>query len=653
MARVRKSYEYIKVRKSKGKLSEEIVQELKEARIGGVFGFLNEDEELMQKYKIENKIIIQLLQDFNTIDNFRKAYIQYKIDFVNAETHEEKRNLMDRNENLLKYRQYLPLVEDFDLCCKKGYHKLVRDILKRDEPDYWLNESIIIEENFDEILNSMLDGNITEKQKKVIELRLGINGDKEKTFSDIGEQLNLSSTRVNQLYKRAIRNIRGLSGIRTMGTQYGYFTINKFCKPTEEFIREYFSIHDIFYSEDEQQMSKENIERLMCYCQSYQEKEDKMDEIELLQRHEDGKLYISELGISARTYNALRWKGITTTKELIENIESVEELLNIRNLGRTSVEEIVEKIHSLGLKFEFEGKQIDIVYLKTIDHIELLQLHEEGRLGLKELGFPSKACKIFKFSEIRNTADLLSEFEDPKELRRIYGLGETIIAKIVEKVHSLGLKFKCEEEEIKEVDLLELHKQGELGLEMLGLSTRTYNCLVRSGYRTTTELIENIEEIEDFSNIRNMGRKSRDEIIEKMHDLDLKFKYEEHEEEHEDEEIVEEQVKNPFTFLVGSMEECDSKHTVLCEELEQLKIQEEISQKIEQILEQLKEMTDGKITSEISELMKQSYKMLQEQRKMMKTLDETIIATQGLEKMNREERAKLTEKFSGMIQGGN
>ena len=53
-------------------------------------------------------------------------------------------------------------------------------------------------------------------------------------------------------------------------------------------------------------------------------------------------------------------------------------------------------------------------------------------------------------------------------------------------------------------------------LEALDLSTRSGNCLYRVGYRTMADLVESINGYEDLQKIRNCGKKSVDEIMEKL-----------------------------------------------------------------------------------------------------------------------------------------
>ena len=61
-----------------------------------------------------------------------------------------------------------------------------------------------------------------------------------------------------------------------------------------------------------------------------------------------------------------------------------------------------------------------------------------------------------------------------------------------------------------------------LALEELNLSVRTFNCLKRAGINTVGDIISMTEE--DFIRIRNLGKRSRDEIISVIGGLGLKLK---------------------------------------------------------------------------------------------------------------------------------
>ena len=58
-----------------------------------------------------------------------------------------------------------------------------------------------------------------------------------------------------------------------------------------------------------------------------------------------------------------------------------------------------------------------------------------------------------------------------------------------------------------------------MSIDELELSVRSYNCLKRAGINTVGDL--RAKTMEDLSKVRNMGRKSIDEILAKMDSLGL------------------------------------------------------------------------------------------------------------------------------------
>lgn len=82
-----------------------------------------------------------------------------------------------------------------------------------------------------------------------------------------------------------------------------------------------------------------------------------------------------------------------------------------------------------------------------------------------------------------------------------------------------GVEIIVEKEESKKEKVL------EMTIEELDLSVRSYNCLKRAGINTVEDLINNSEE--DMMKVRNLGRKSLEEVINKLHGLGLALKREE------------------------------------------------------------------------------------------------------------------------------
>ena len=69
------------------------------------------------------------------------------------------------------------------------------------------------------------------------------------------------------------------------------------------------------------------------------------------------EMSIDELELSVRSYNCLKMAGINTGQELCSN--TPDEMMKVRNLGRKSLDEVLEKLKELGLKLNM-GTDIEI-----------------------------------------------------------------------------------------------------------------------------------------------------------------------------------------------------------------------------------------------------------------------------------------------------
>ena len=59
------------------------------------------------------------------------------------------------------------------------------------------------------------------------------------------------------------------------------------------------------------------------------------------------EMTIEELEMSVRSFNCLKRAGIDTVEDLTNRTE--EDMIKVRNLGKKSLEEVIAKLHSLGL----------------------------------------------------------------------------------------------------------------------------------------------------------------------------------------------------------------------------------------------------------------------------------------------------------------
>jgi DNA-directed RNA polymerase subunit alpha len=62
----------------------------------------------------------------------------------------------------------------------------------------------------------------------------------------------------------------------------------------------------------------------------------------------------------------------------------------------------------------------------------------------------------------------------------------------------------------------------DMQIEEMELSVRSYNCLKRAGISTVGELCDRTQD--DMMKVRNLGRKSLDEVIAKLQEMGLSFK---------------------------------------------------------------------------------------------------------------------------------
>lgn len=79
--------------------------------------------------------------------------------------------------------------------------------------------------------------------------------------------------------------------------------------------------------------------------------------------------------------------------------------------------------------------------------------------------------------------------------------------------HAKHTEIMVEKEETKKEKVL------EMTIEELDLSVRSYNCLKRAGINTVEDLTNKTEE--DMMKVRNLGRKSLEEVLQKLHALGL------------------------------------------------------------------------------------------------------------------------------------
>jgi len=94
---------------------------------------------------------------------------------------------------------------------------------------------------------------------------------------------------------------------------------------------------------------------------------------------------------------------------------------------------------------------------------------------------------------------------------KILGEHLQLFVGLTEAVNNVEIMVEKEEEQ--------KNKLLEMSIEELDLSVRSYNCLKRAGINTVEELIQRNED--DMMKVRNLGRKSLEEVMKKLSELGL------------------------------------------------------------------------------------------------------------------------------------
>lgn len=159
------------------------------------------------------------------------------------------------------------------------------------------------------------------------------------------------------------------------------------------------------------------------------------------------------------------------------------------------------------------------------------------RMTIEELDLSVRAYNCLKRAGINTVADLVHKtYEDMMKVRN---LGKRSLDEVKRRLEELGLNFS--EEDIAEIvdDFPvidgELPVMGglreapssrnsylDLTIEELDFSVRTYNCLKRAGVLTVSDMIS--RSMDDYMRVRNMGRKSLEEIENKLSSMGLSMR---------------------------------------------------------------------------------------------------------------------------------
>ncbi len=435
-----KEYRYICDRKRKNTISEEKINILKEAGVGGALGYKKQiedlaekhqtaglkgeklkDEQYMKKHKKNLKKYLYTLDIlYGGLDNFRKLYIQK---LLNG----ERFDVPNEFEGLF--------IENFDLDSPNFVNPLYNQLYKDIRTLFKFEDESIIGEiyNGDKIKDaiSMLDY----RKQTIIRQRYGLDNNEESKYGELSARYNITEERTRQVKENAIMKLQ-------MTTVYGRRLLA--CRDDEkrrQFITRYFENYDIF-ADTEQKISQTDREALLGIInhRSFteqnvnkmkeeipkQKQEGETEPTEEMTSNETNITTIKELGFNGRLYNALNRAGIKTTRDL-ENT-SVRQFSRMRNIGEKTLEELLSKMSSLGIKTKDELSNTEI---------ESSELKEKTIEALRP---STRLYNVLDRAGKTTIVDLSNTTVD--EFLRIRDMGEKTFDELMTKMNSLGIKPK-------------------------------------------------------------------------------------------------------------------------------------------------------------------------------------------------------------------
>lgn len=425
--KVFKDYTYIRERKSRGKLPQKLEEELNNSQIGGVFK--KEDiGELYEKYEIGDKEKRQIINEFGNMENLKKSYKKYMIKLANAKNYNEIHRIKIENKESAMENPKIPLVRNFYL----GSQSLEKQKALLNFISYMYGEkyatNIILGPEVDVILEKILREMLTDRERHIVEFKFGLKREEE----ILKEVRNMKQQSMYQIMcYQVVRKMRK--------KEIKDVFLNHLYKPSEEFIRAYFSKRDVF-EKDSEQLSDGDKQELLNMIDVENEN------IRVIDEDTIEEMAIENINFSTQLlYKAMKYNGVNTVGDLLEKARSKKDLLTMAYIGNKEAEEIIEKLSELGITI-YNG-------VKT---------REKIGLEIKSLNLSHRSYMVLARNEIHTVEQLVERIKSKDDLLQLRWIGETTANEIIEKLAENGITiYKDENEEAIKIALSKLRIQQE------------------------------------------------------------------------------------------------------------------------------------------------------------------------------------------------
>ncbi len=412
---------------------------------------------------------------------------------------------------------------------------------------------------------------LTEREQIILKLRFGFCNNKQFTWEEIADYLNLTKNYVKQLSQKAIRKLRYPLRFKVLRERkYDFYSANT------NFYRNLFK--ELIGQEDNETL----VEIKLGLDYSIIDREKSFSKsIATIKKELDSKL--SDICELNQYSSALAEKNIYTLKELLYS--SIEKILLVFDYDDTVLFSIQSKLLNMGYRikttyYKSEREYFNDYYLEFVNFNLFSNIENQD---LIDSTLPSGIVSKLLENNITTTSQL---FELSKlEIKKIIGNKEkdkeffTLIKQykptisidkynvynlyvdskfisyfywnLFDELHNNGYSIKALHKQIIDLGIDSFEKliniieddfakipieklfaeymgDNEIlqkTIEEINLSTRAYWCLNHAGINTLKDLTNKTED--DMYKVRNLGKKSLDEVLDKLHSYGLKLKDEE------------------------------------------------------------------------------------------------------------------------------
>ena len=464
-------YTYIRTRKSQGKLTKKQEKMCREGNIRGVFGYPNATKELSRKYGLKIEKIDYILSKYGNMKNFVITYINNELD-------DEDKNLL--SENLTTFidiskqgdRRHIKFVRSFASHIK-GFSTMVED-----------SSEIKF---FDSSKIPELTSRLNPRSKQIINLRFGLDGEKENQRKEIAEMFKISVQAICLNMQNSFSKLERYEKYNSTLFQGGELSQSikqqeltaKQKNKMNSILRKIYSSNLIFIPDEglTQEPNDITIEELASIAtqvrsireeknQKEDQKEDKKEEIKMKDRVFERKAYtpIENLDFSGRAYNALGRYGIRTLEQL--RYKTLEELAEIKFMGTKTLKEIQEKVRAI---------------IPENEEIFVEDTRQETEVPIDELMISDELFNILKRANINTVAELRRLTK--KELESIKGI----------KINGFLKDIRLELERLEKIygkHITELERLKHLKAEKVD-----QEMVLRTKTQEASELLDSYEQI--------------------------------------------------------------------------------------------------------------------------------------------------------------